>query len=170
MKNIELTAMNGICYPTLDEEVLIKMEQAGFRRLNLSYVTKSIQLRDNLNRPKSISDDQNRFEKIIKNAQQIGFFVTVYVIIGLLNQTYHEVKKSINYLLDLGVLVGPSVFYLPPGSKMIEKMKIKPEIINNWNFYRSSAFAVETENLSREQLFELFCYTREMNLKKKTDR
>jgi len=169
LKNIELTAMNGICYPTLDKEVLIKMKQAGFKRLNLSYVTKSIPLRDNLNRPKSCSDDQIRFEKIIKHAQQIGFLVTVYIIIGLPNQAYHEIKESINYLLNLGVLVGPSVFYLPPGSKMIEKMKIKSEIINNWNLYRSSAFAVETENLSREQLIELFCYTREVNLKHKTD-
>lgn len=165
LKDIELTAMNGICYPTLDEEMLILMKQTGFKQLNLSFVTKDENLRNKHKRPTKNDLADKHFEKIIKVTKDLNLFITVYLIMGLPNQTYEEIKNSVDYLLDLGVLVGPSIFYLPPRSQLFEQLNIPEEIKNNWNYYRSSAFAVETEHLNREQLVELFCYTREMNLK-----
>lgn len=163
LKGIELTAMNGLCPPTLDEEVLEKMWRAGFRRLNLSFVTQSEELRQKYQRPQP----SESFKTILRVAKNLCFLVTVYVIIGLPGQTYGEIKASIDYLLDLGVFVGPSVFYLPPGSMLYERLKIGPEIKDNWNFYRSSAFAIKTDELSRSQLIELFLYARQKNLERK---
>ncbi len=166
LHGIEITALNGICYPTLDDELLELMFAAGFRQLHLSFVTHDETLRYYLKRPGAKSD----LEQIVKKGQALGFFLTVYVIIGLPGQTYAEVKKSIDYLLDLDVLVGPSVFYIPAASEMYEQLDITTSLRNNWNLYRSSAFAVETEHLNRSHLVELFSYTREQNLLRKTEK
>ena len=164
LSGIELTAMNGLCYTTLDDDLLTLMRTAGFRQLNLSFVTQDESLRAFLKRP-----HKNNVETIVSNAKALGFFITVYVIIGLQHQTYDEIKKSIDYLLDLDVLVGPSVFYMPPASEIYEKLDVTQDMKTNWNLFRSSAFVVETEKLNRSQLVELFVYVREQNLKKKTE-
>ena len=160
LKGIELTAMNGICYPTLNEEILMLMRRAGFRQINLAFVTRDADLQQKYQRPGHNRD----FEKIIATAKRQGFFVTVYVIIGLPGQTRVEIKESIDYLLGLDILVGPSVFYLPPGSALYDKIDIPADILSNWNLYRSSAFAVETPHLNRRSLIELFSYVRKRNL------
>lgn len=163
MRDIEITALNGMCYPTLNDDLLELMTAAGFRQLHLSFVTQDEALRYDLKRPNPKSD----LEHIVQKGQNLGFFITVYVIIGLPGQTYDEVKKSIDYLLDLNVLVGPSVFYIPAASELYDKLDVSNDVRENWNLYRSSAFAVETELLSRSQLVELFSYTREQNLLRK---
>ena len=166
LQEIELTAMNGIGYTHLDAPLLELMRKAGFRQLNLSYVTHDSGLRRRYHRPVQRRD----IAQVIAMAQQFGFFITVYVIIGLPDQTYAEIKASIDYLLDLGVLVGPSVFYIPPGSALYNRLRLPAEIVGNWNLYRSSAFAVETRHLSRADLVELFAYTRRRNLENKKSR
>lgn len=160
LKEIELTAMNGICFPTLDSSLLGLMRQAGFCRLNLSFVTRDAGLQQRYHRPMARGD----FTSIIAAAREHGFMITVYVIIGLPEQSYAEIRDSIDFLLDLGVLVGPSPFYLPPGSPLFDTLKVPDSIRQNWNLYRSTAFALETGQLRREQLIELFSYTRRRNL------
>ncbi len=159
--DIELTAMNGMCYPTLDEETLRLMWRAGFRRLNLSYVTRDPQLRSDYHRPQS----GEQLEEVIIQAQHLGLFVTVYFIIGLPGQTFLEIRETIDYLLSLGVLVGPSIFYIPPASPLYDRLTLPEATLADWNLYRSSAFAVETAQLSRVQLVELFNYVRTENLR-----
>jgi radical SAM superfamily enzyme YgiQ (UPF0313 family) len=166
LKDIELTAMNGLCWNTLDEEVLAAMKRVGFRELNLAMVTRSQELKRRHLRPDSI-DSPDKFDRLIATARKLDFFLTVYVIIGLPGQTYAEVKESIDFLLGLGVLVGPSVFYLAPGSRLYEEMEMPPAVKDDWNLYRSSAFAVETADLNRTQLLELFSYVRQKNLEKR---
>ncbi len=159
--DVELTAMNGMCYWTLTEELVDQMAAAGFRSLNLSYITHSPVLRERLQRPR----DPFILEKIVKAAQKRGLFMTVYYILGLPGQKYNEIRQTIDYLFSLGILVTPSVFYLPAGSPMYDRLKCK-KIKDNWDMFRSSIFAVETENLTREQLVGLFVYTREKNLQR----
>jgi radical SAM superfamily enzyme YgiQ (UPF0313 family) len=166
MKDIELAAMNGLCANTLDGEVLTAMRRSGFREINLSLVTRSEELQRRHRRP-YLSDRADRFDNLIKTARELSFFITVYVILGLPGQSYVEVKESVDHLLDLGVLVGPSVFYLAPGSRLYEEMNVPLDLKDDWNLYRSSAFAVETSGLNRRRLFELFSYVRRKNLERK---
>ena len=163
LKGIELTAMNGLCYPTLNQELLGLMWAAGFRRLNLSFVTQNADLRRSLRRPAADSN----FSALVASAQKLGFKITAYIIIGLPEQTYDEVRQSIDYLLDLSVLVGPSVFYIPPASELYDKLEISEKVRETWELYRSSAFAVETQFIKREQLIELFAYARAENMKRR---
>jgi len=160
LKEIELTAMNGMCFPTLDSSLLMRMRRAGFSRLNLSFVTRDAGLQQRYHRPMPHDD----FRSIITAARELDFMITVYVIIGLPGQTYAEIRESIDYLLGLKVLVGPSPFYLPPGSALFSTLNVPDSIRLNWNLYRSTAFAVETDHLDRGQLIELFSYTRRKNL------
>jgi len=163
LKDLELTAMNGLCSATLEESLLPSMVQAGFKRLNLSFVTQSQDLKSEYHRPL----EGRGFEGFVRAAQKMGLFVTVYVIIGLPGQTFDEVRDSIDYLCGLGVLVGPSVFYIPPASPLYERLSLPSAVKNNWNLYRSSAFAVETDQFSRGRLVELFVYARRKNLENK---
>jgi len=160
LQDIELTAMNGLCVNTLDESILPAMVRAGFRQLNLSFVTQSQNLKSDFHRPLDGPD----FERIIRAAQKLDLFLTVYVILGLPGQSFEEAKDSIDYLLDLGVLVGPSIFYIPAASPLYDKLALEPDVKKNWNLYRSSAFAVETDRLPRSRLVELFLYVRRKNL------
>jgi radical SAM superfamily enzyme YgiQ (UPF0313 family) len=160
LRGVELTAMNGLCHPDLDGDVLAAMAEAGFKRLNISYVTRSADLQKGYGRP-GLS---RNFDNLARAALRAGLRVTAYVIIGLPGQTYREVKDSLDDLFGLGVLVGPSVFYLPPGSPIFDRICVPGEIRDDWDFYRSSAFAVETETLSRRDLVGLFLYARRRNL------
>jgi len=158
----ELTAMNGLSHGTLDEELLLEMKKAGFRQLNLAYVTGDTGLQKKYHRPGQVD-----FTALTAAARRLGFFVTAYVIIGLPEQTYSEIKESIDYLLSLGVLVGPSVFYIPPASALYRRLPLTDAMRSQWSLYRSSAFAVETEHVTREQLVELFAYCRRRNLEQR---
>ncbi len=160
LRDVELTAMNGLCHPDLDEDVLTAMVRAGFRRLNLSYVTRTAKLREAYGRPGYGRD----FSALVRSARKNGLHVTAYVIIGLPGQTLPEIKDSMDDLFGMGVLVGPSVFYLSPGSPLYDKIRIPDGIRFDWDFHRSSAFAVETETLSRRDLVDLFLYARRRNL------
>jgi len=159
LKDIELSAMNGLCISSLNPPLLEKMADAGCRYLNLSLVTQDQNLRENLERPR-YSD----LENVVETAQKLGLVVTVHIILGLPGQTYDEIKGSIDYLHDLGVLVGPSVFYIPPASEIYQKLTISSSLLSKWMLYRSSAFAIETEQLTRDQLIELFVYARQKYL------
>jgi len=165
LENIELTAMNGLCSMTLDENLLPDMAAAGFRELNLSYVTRSGEIKERYHRPVEKED----FERLIRAARRQGFFVTVYVIMGLPGQSVEEIRAGMEYLWSLGVLVGPSVFYIPPGSPLYDRLHLPADIRNNWNLYRSSAFAVETETLDRARLIDLFLYARRKNLENRNE-
>ncbi len=160
LRGIELTAMNGLCYNTLDADVLSAMARAGFRQLNISLVDQEVTLRQTYHRP----GGKAGIEPLVAEAHKLGLFVTVYLIIGLPDQTYEQIQQGVDYLLGLGVLVGPSVFYIPPSSSLFEQLDIPPEIRDNWIYYRSSAFALETDKLSREQLIGIFMETRRKNL------
>jgi len=156
----ELAAMNGLCVSNLDRDVLSAMRNAGFKRLNLSLVTQAPELRDSLNRP----HQSGEFRTLVKEARSLGLQVTVYIILGLPGQTAEEFKETADGLLDLGVLVGPSVYYLAPGSRLFDESITPAAVKNDWSLFRSSAFAVETEHFTQAQLVELFFYIRRRNL------
>ncbi len=163
LKGAELTAMNGLCHASLDEDLLALMKEAGFRRVNLSLVTQDAGLQKAYSRP------GNRFqlERLIRRAHSLGLQVTVYFIIGLPGQTRKEIQETIDFLFDQEVLVGPSVFYLPPGSPLYPRLFLPEALKERWDLYRSSAFALETDALSRKDLVDLFAEVRIRNLEAK---
>lgn len=162
-KKIELSAMNGVSFTSLDEELLKLMKKAGFRTINLSFVSSSPLTREKMRRPKSPVE----FDKILENIERVGLNVIAYAILGIPGQTIEEMVDTLIYLMGKRVLIGPSIYYPTPGSPLFErclKERILPAMPSQW---RSNALPIETSEFNRLDLVTLFRLTRVINFVKK---
>jgi len=156
---LELSAMNGVSFASLDEELLKLMKRAGFRTINLSFVSTSPLTKEKMGRPKPTTG----FDKILKKAEQIGLRVIAYAIFGMPGQTIEEMLDTLIYLMRMKVLIGPSIYYPTPGTPLFERCKkegILPSHLSQW---RSSAFPLETKEFNRLDLLTLFRLARAIN-------
>ncbi len=156
---VELTAMNGVSFASLDEELLRLMKRAGFHTINLSYVSADPSTKERMKRPKPPTE----FDKILENAAQVGLNVVAYAILGMPGQTIEEMVDTLIYLMGKRVLIGPSIYYPAPGTPLFERCKkegILPLHLSQW---RSSAFPVETKEFDRFDLLTLFRLARVIN-------
>jgi len=156
---LELSAMNGVSFASLDGELLKLMKRAGFHTINLSYVSADPSTKEKMRRPKGTTE----FDKILEEAEQVGFNVIAYAILGMPGQTIEEMVDTLIYLMGKKVLIGPSVYYATPGTSLFEKCKkdgILPSHLSQW---RSSAFPIETKQFNRLDLFTLFRLARVIN-------
>jgi len=158
-ENIELTAMNGISFASLDEELLRMMKRAGFRTINLSFVSSDPSVKISLGRPAATYD----FNDILEMTRQIGLNVIAYAVLGMPGQSIEEMVDTLIYLMGKTVLIGPSVYYPTPGTPLFERCKkegILPSLPSQW---RSSAFPIETNEFNRLDLLTLFRLVRGIN-------
>jgi radical SAM superfamily enzyme YgiQ (UPF0313 family) len=158
-RNIELSAMNGISFASLDAELLQLMKKAGFRAINLSYVSTDPSTKERMGRPKTTTE----FDKILEKAEQVGLDVIAYAILGMPGQTIEEMVDTLIYLMGEKVLIGPSIYYPTPGTSLFErcgKEGILPPHPVQW---RSSAFPIETKEFNRLDLLTLFRLARVIN-------
>jgi hypothetical protein len=156
---IELAAMNGISFASLDGELLRLMKKAGFHTINLSYVSIDPSTKERMGRPKPTTE----FDRILEQGAQIGFHVIAYAILGMPGQTIGEMVDTLIYLMGKKVLIGPSIYYPTPGTplfKKCEKAGVLPPHSVQW---RSSAFPIETKEFDRVDLLTLFRLARIIN-------
>ncbi len=158
--NLTLSAMNGILADTLDEELIAIMKSAGFEWLNIPLVSGSQKIQHSIERNQSY----RHFSNVVSWAQQNGLKVIAYLILGLPEDTLDQMLEDIVFLAGLPVLIGPSIFYPPPGSITFENCMRNGYISGlDYSLYRSSAVSVETENFSRQDLITLFRLVRMIN-------
>ena len=158
-EKIELSAMNGVSFASLDEELLRLMKRAGFHTINLSYVSTDPSTKERMGRPKTTTE----FDKILEQAERVDLSVIAYAILGMPGQTIVEMVDTLIYLMGKKVLIGPSVYYPTPGTPLFERCKkegILPRHLVQW---RSSAFPIEMKEFSRLDLFTLFRLARVIN-------
>jgi len=155
--DIQLTAMNGISYMSLDHEMLWLMKRAGFGSLNLSLVSSNEETMDRFRRPHDLS----KYLDIVERAHRLDFEIVTYQILGLPGETVEDMKDTIALLAGLPVLIGVSIFYMPPGSpiaggfpEMTEEDMVKA---------RSTAMAIETDGFKRDDIYTLFITARIIN-------
>ena len=164
---IKLSAMNGVSFASLDEELLRLMKKAGFNTINLSFVSIDSSTKERMRRPKATVE----FDKILENAEQVGLSVIAYAILGMPGQTIEEMVNTLIDLMSRRVLIGPSVYYPTPGTPLFEQCErdgILPPHLSQW---RSSAIPIETKRFSRLDLIALFRLARVINfIKGKIDR
>jgi radical SAM superfamily enzyme YgiQ (UPF0313 family) len=135
------------------------MKRAGFRTINLSFVSTSPLTKEKMGRPKPTTE----FDKILEKAEQAGLNVIAYAILGIPGQTIEEMVDTLIYLMGKKVLVGPSIYYPTPGTPLFERCKregILPSHLSQW---RSSAFPLETKEFNRLDLLTLFRLARAIN-------
>ena len=156
---IELSAMNGISFASLDEELLKLMKRAGFKTINLSFVSTDPSTKERMGRPKGTIE----FDKIIEKSEQVNLNVIAYAILGMPGQTIEEMVDTLIYLMGKKVLIGPSVYYPTPGTPLFERCKEENILPSHSVQWRSSAFPIETKEFSRLDLLTLFRLARVIN-------
>jgi radical SAM superfamily enzyme YgiQ (UPF0313 family) len=156
---IELSAMNGISFASLDGELLKLMKRAGFHTINLSYVSTDPSTKERMGRPKTATE----FDVILEKAAQFGLHVIAYAILGMPGQTIEEMGDTLIYLMGKKVLIGPSVYYPTPGTPLFERCEKEGILPPNLVQWRSSAFPIETKEFDRLDLLTLFRLARIIN-------
>jgi len=156
---LQLFAMNGISFASLDGELLRLMKQAGFKEVNLSFVSVDPSVKEGMHRPEGMAG----FDEIASEATRAGLTVIAYSILGMPGQTVAEMVDTLIYLMGRNVLIGPSIYYPTPGTALFELCKrerLLPPTISQW---RSSAFPIETRVFNRLDIATLFRLARVIN-------
>ncbi len=156
---IELSAMNGISFASLDGELLKLMKKAGFHTINLSYVSTDPSTKERMRRPKPTTE----FDRILEEAEQIVLHAIAYAILGMPGQTIEEMVDTLIYLMGKKVLIGPSIYYPTPGTSLFERCNKEGILPPHPVQWRSSAFPIETKEFDRVDLLTLFRLARVIN-------
>lgn len=159
---LELSAMNGVSFASLDEELLRLMKKAGFHTINLSFVSANPLTREEMRRPKPTTE----FDKILEKAEQVGLNVIAYAILGMPGQTIEEMVDTLIYLMGKRLLIGPSIYYPTPGTPLFERCKKEGILPSHFSQWRSSALPIETKEFSWLDLLTLFRLARVINFVK----
>ncbi|HVN22879.1 MAG TPA: cobalamin-dependent protein [Syntrophorhabdales bacterium] len=159
-KRLTLSAMNGIYPETVDIPLLESMHAAGFRRLNFSLVDvrESILKSQARTLPKA-------FLEMLPWLESSPFLVETHFIIGLPGQEPEDVIETLLFLMGKRLLLGPSVFYLAPGSDAFRDI-----VGDEWEPYiklmRSSALFPANNLFTREITYTLMKLVRFINYMK----
>jgi radical SAM superfamily enzyme YgiQ (UPF0313 family) len=158
-EKIELSAMNGVSFASLDGELLRLMRRAGFHTINLSYVSTDPTTKERMGRPKP----KTEFDEILEEAERVGLSVIAYAILGIPGQIIDEMVDTLIYLMGRKVLIGPSIYYPTPGTPLFERCKKQGILPPHPVQWRSSAFPIETKEFNRVDLLTLFRLARVIN-------
>ena len=158
-RKMQFVAMNGISYPSLDDELLELMYRAGFSHLNLALVSSDKTVRETTKRPHTLE----AYVKVVAKAQQLGFKIVSYQILGLPNETLDSMIQTLAFNARLPVLLGASPFYQTPNAPIARGLELTE---TDFVKARLTALATETESFSRDDIYTLFVTTRIVNFLK----
>jgi radical SAM superfamily enzyme YgiQ (UPF0313 family) len=158
-ETLELSAMNGVSFASLDGELLRLMKRAGFKTINLSLVSTDTSTKERMRRPETVIG----FDKILEEVERVGLHVIAYVILGMPDQTIDEMVNTIIYLMGKQVLIGPSIYYPTPGTPLFEKCKEMGFLPSQPSQWRSSALPIETKDFDHIDIVTLFRLLRVIN-------
>ncbi len=156
---LELSAMNGISFASLDRALLQSMEKVGFKTVNLSFVSVDSSVKERMGRPEAMTG----FDRILNDAEQCGLHVTAYGIFGMPGQRIEEMVDTLIYLMGKRVLIGPSVYYPTPATPLFERCKKDGLLPPHPSQWRSTALPIQTKEFDRLDLLTLFRLTRIIN-------
>lgn len=156
---LELFAMNGLSFVSLDGELLDLMKKAGFHTLNLSLVSSEPSTKKKMRRPQPVAE----FHDVLTEAQQAGLNVVAYAILGMPGQTVEEMVDTLIYLMGERVLIGPSIYYPTPGTVLFKRCDLESLLPNDISQWRSSALPIETKAFDRPDLATLLRIARVIN-------
>jgi radical SAM superfamily enzyme YgiQ (UPF0313 family) len=158
-REMELVAMNGISYLSLDDELLELMYHAGFSHLNLALVSSDKTVRETTKRPHTLE----AYLKIVRRAHALGFKVVSYQILGLPNESLDSMIQTLAFNAQLPVLLGASPFYRTPDAPIARGLELTE---TDYVRARLTAMAIETESFCRDEIYTLFVTTRILNFLK----
>ena len=158
---LELRAMNGLFPPSLNEDLVRAMKEAGFTALNLSLCTTCRSQLKRFHRP----DVRAEFEKVLTLAETYGLETVGYIIVGAPGQDPRDSVDDLLYLASKKVLAGVSVFYPAPGSADFEKCRTQNLLPAEFSLMRSTALPI-SDTTTRENAATLLRLGRVLNFLK----
>ncbi|HEY2934463.1 MAG TPA: radical SAM protein [Acidobacteriota bacterium] len=162
---LRFSAMNGLTASHLRPSLLKRMKQAGFSQINLSLVTSQPDKIRELKRPVSFAG----FRRTVRATREAQLECISYFILGLPGDDRSRMLETLFALAAEPVLVGPSVFYVSPGTELFDELAAY--VPENWDLLRSSTFFMETGASTRLERITVFRLTRLVNfLKERLDR
>jgi radical SAM superfamily enzyme YgiQ (UPF0313 family) len=169
LADISFSAMNGLSYHTLTTSLIEKMKAVGFTDLNLSLVSRQKYLQERSRRPCR----GEGLEAVLDAACRSGLQTVVYFIIGLPEQSLEDAVETLCYLAEKKCLIGPSPFYLTPGSPVHSKyqsskvLRLASAGKDPCFSARLTALDVEKAGFDRDDLYTVFRLTRVVNFLKR---
>ncbi len=150
---LELRAMNGLYAPSLDDELIGVMQQAGFKALNLSLCTLSPAQLKRFGR----RDVRMAYERVMDSLIRRGMESVTYILAGAPGQDPFESLEDLVYLAGMRTVCGVSVYYPAPGSRDYEALFRKSAVASDFPLMRSSAVPVSgtTDRLQSLTLLRL---------------
>jgi len=147
-----LAVPNGIRLDTLDKEILKLMKKAGFYLISVGIESGSDRILKMMN--KNLMTGQIR-EKI-KLIKRTGLDVAGFFILGYPGETEKEIRQTINFSLNLGLLRANYFLFLPlPGTPIYENLKKQSKIkAVNWEKASFTTPAYDGE-IKKEKLKKL---------------
>jgi len=156
---LEMSAMNGISFVSLNGELMGLMKRAGFKTINISLVSTDDCLRNTMGRLHGVPD----FSAVLDEAEKAGLNVVAYAILGMPGQAIREMVDTVGYLMSRRVLIGPSIYYPVPGTVLFDTCRQEGILPQCTSQYRSSAIPVETADFARLDIVTLFRLVRAVN-------
>ena len=158
---LELRAMNGLYPPSLDEEVICAMKAAGFRTLNLSLGSTSLEQLKRFRR----SDVRAAFDRALKLAVDYGLNAVGYVICAAPFQRAENSISDLLYLAQRRILAAVSIFYPAPGSRDYNVCRNLGILPDRFSCMRSSALPI-AHTTNRKEAVTLLRLARILNFMK----
>jgi anaerobic magnesium-protoporphyrin IX monomethyl ester cyclase len=158
---VELRAMNGLFPPSLDPDMISAMAAAGFKTLNLSVGSFSLDQLKRFRRP----DVRAAHDRAVAAASRLGLSCVSYVIAAAPGQSAENSLADLLYLAHRPTLAGVSIFYPAPGSSdydLCRHLKILPD---SFALMRATAFPLD-HTTSRVQAATLLRLGRILNFMK----
>jgi radical SAM superfamily enzyme YgiQ (UPF0313 family) len=156
---LELVAMNGISYLSLDDELLELMWQAGFSQLNLALVSSDNTVRNTTKRPHTLE----RYVNVVRKAKALGLSIVSYQILGLPSESLDSMVQTLVFNSRLPVLLGASPFYRIPNSPIAQGLALDEA---DYISARLTAMGVADTEVTRAHIYTLFIITRIINFLK----
>ncbi len=138
----ELRAMNGLHPATLEDRIIGRMRQAGFRTLNLSLGTTDPEQQKRFGRP----DLRVDFDRALDAARRHDLTAVGYLIAGSPGQKPQTVIDDLLFLAGRRVLAALSIFYPAPGSRDYEWCRRHDQLPVDIARWRSTALPLGNQD------------------------
>ena len=135
---LELRAMNGLYPPSLDEPMIRAMKTAGFKALNLSLGSISLEQLKRFSRP----DVKEALDTTLDLADKYGLETVVYIIAAAPGQSAEESLRDLLYLSSKKALVGVSIYYPAPDSVDFQRCETRGILPRHLSLMRASALPI----------------------------
>jgi tRNA A37 methylthiotransferase MiaB len=131
----ELRAMNGLFPASLDDKMIARMQQAGFKTLNLSLGSADPDQQRRFKRP----DLRSAFDRALASAHRHRMAAVGYLIAGGPDQKALTVVDDLLFLAARRVLAGLSIYYPAPGSSDFAWCRDNDQLPDDIARWRSTA-------------------------------